>query len=349
MPEGHDLDAHDYSASVREGMVVQMLGAKMTADKNFIFVKYINIFIAAADARSMKVAATQMGVTPSAITQSIRQLEKLIDCILFDRQERPLTLTRKGRSFYQHAVEFKKNINISMDGMIRAIKQDNGCIKLRLLDSLTPIIFPISEKLMNGFDNISFSTGLSLHGAIALRNYDIDVDINIDEHYANDDMVFSLPLMKEYFMLVVPKDYPGKNKTLGEIASELTFVGYSDNTHMKLQVNKYLKHNNISTNSHCNYDTNGLLFKYMARGNCWCITAPLCLYEHHELSRHFSFYPLKHWPPSRTIGVHVRKQESHHIAHIIKKIVTDELKQRVYPVLQENIPWLNEQYFLIVD
>lgn len=216
-----------------------------------------------------------------------------------------------------------------------------------ILDSLTPIIFTISEKLAEEFDCVSFSTGLSFSGAVALCNHDIDVDINIDEHYNNDDTILSLPLMKEHFLIVTPKDYPGKNKTLSQISDELTFIGYSDNSHMKNQINKYLKHNNI--NPHCNYDTNRLVFNSMTKGNYWCITTPLCLFEHHELARNFSFYPLHHWPPSRTIGVHVRKLESHYIAHTIKNIITEELKQRVYPTLRTAIPWLNEQYFMIID
>ncbi|POT55702.1 hypothetical protein C3432_21985 [Citrobacter amalonaticus] len=321
----------------------------MTIDKKYLFVKYINIFITVADAKSMKVAAKQLGVTPSAVTQNIRQLETLIDCTLFDRQERPLTLTRKGKAFYQQAVDFIININNRMEDLISTIKQDNGCIKLRLLDSLTPIIFPISEKLTDEFDCLSFSTGLSLSGAIALRNYEIDVDININEHYTNDDSIFTLPLMKEHFLIATSKDYQGENKTLEQIANELTFIGYSDNSHIRNQVNKYLKHNNVNINPHCNYDTNGLLFKYMTRGHCWCITTPLCLFEHLDLAHNFSFYPLNHWPPSRTIGVHVRKQESHHVAHVIKRIVTEELKERVYPTLHQTIPWLNEQYFMIID
>lgn len=59
--------------------------------------KALHYFDAAARHRSFKAAATELGVTPAAISHQIKALESDLDCPLFERGAREVTLTEAGR------------------------------------------------------------------------------------------------------------------------------------------------------------------------------------------------------------------------------------------------------------
>lgn len=66
-------------------------------------IQYLPAFVAAAQHKSFKLAAEQLNVSPSAISQQIKTLEQHIGLELFSRQKREIQLTRAGESFYQVA------------------------------------------------------------------------------------------------------------------------------------------------------------------------------------------------------------------------------------------------------
>jgi len=66
-------------------------------------IQYLPAFVAAARHSSFKLAATQLNVSPSAISQQIKTLESHIGLELFSRKKRTLELTRAGVRFYEVA------------------------------------------------------------------------------------------------------------------------------------------------------------------------------------------------------------------------------------------------------
>jgi DNA-binding transcriptional LysR family regulator len=59
----------------------------------------IRTFIAVADSGSMTVAANRLHMTQGAVSQQIKRLEELLDCLLFVRKTRKLDLSRQGEQF----------------------------------------------------------------------------------------------------------------------------------------------------------------------------------------------------------------------------------------------------------
>ena len=54
------------------------------------------VFLRLAEMRSVSDTAIALGVTPGAVSQSLKKLEISLGLVLFDRQCRPLKLTREG-------------------------------------------------------------------------------------------------------------------------------------------------------------------------------------------------------------------------------------------------------------
>jgi LysR family glycine cleavage system transcriptional activator len=66
-------------------------------------IQYLVVFSAAAKLCSFKLAAEELNVTPSAVSQQIKNLESYIGLSLFSREQRVLTLTTAGKGFYKVA------------------------------------------------------------------------------------------------------------------------------------------------------------------------------------------------------------------------------------------------------
>jgi DNA-binding transcriptional LysR family regulator len=63
----------------------------------------IRTFIAVADSGSMTVAANLLHMTQGAVSQQIKRLEDVLDCLLFVRKTRKLELSRQGEQFLVNA------------------------------------------------------------------------------------------------------------------------------------------------------------------------------------------------------------------------------------------------------
>ncbi|MBK1837831.1 LysR family transcriptional regulator [Azospirillum sp. YIM B02556] len=63
----------------------------------------IRTFIAVADAQSVQEAGNRLGLTQSAVSRLIQRLEAELGVVLFDRQTKPLALTRDGELALAHA------------------------------------------------------------------------------------------------------------------------------------------------------------------------------------------------------------------------------------------------------
>ncbi len=66
-------------------------------------IQYLVVFAAAAKLCSFKLAAEELSVTPSAVSQQIKNLESYVGLSLFSREQRVLTLTIAGEGFYKVA------------------------------------------------------------------------------------------------------------------------------------------------------------------------------------------------------------------------------------------------------
>ncbi|MGQ9371519.1 LysR family transcriptional regulator [Azospirillum sp. ST 5-10] len=75
----------------------------------------IRTFIAVAEARSVQEAANRLNLTQSAVSRLIQRLEAEIGAALFDRQTKPLTLTRDGELALAHCRRVLREVDAFAD------------------------------------------------------------------------------------------------------------------------------------------------------------------------------------------------------------------------------------------
>jgi DNA-binding transcriptional LysR family regulator len=63
----------------------------------------VEVFLHVAERRGFRAAATDLGVTPSAVSQAVRALEARLGVALFTRTTRSVGLTEAGQRFLERA------------------------------------------------------------------------------------------------------------------------------------------------------------------------------------------------------------------------------------------------------
>lgn len=86
---------------------------------NIDFLKFLETFMVVAEARNMTVAAQSLGVSQSAVSQQLHQLEADLGGLLFDRSVRPIALTAAGTMLHAKAFQL-----LNQAAKIRTLGQD---------------------------------------------------------------------------------------------------------------------------------------------------------------------------------------------------------------------------------
>lgn len=150
-------------------------------------------FIHIAELGSFTKAAEQLGYSQSTVSAQIKQLEKELGCLLFERINHTVTLTEKGRELvsYAHRIraltdDFKESLEEETEcsGHIHVVTPDSVCEEM-------------IQSHYIGFHrkypaiSVRFTTGDSAVMLHMLDHNEADVIVTLDNHLYNRDYIIA--------------------------------------------------------------------------------------------------------------------------------------------------------------
>ncbi|MFD1623698.1 LysR family transcriptional regulator [Azospirillum griseum] len=115
----------------------------------------IHTFVAVAEAQSVQEAGRRLGLTQSAVSRLIQRLEAELGVTLFDRQTKPLTLTRDGDLALAHA---RRILNAATDlsDAFAGSADPQGLLRLGMAHVLTTLTAgPPLDELRAAFPGLT--------------------------------------------------------------------------------------------------------------------------------------------------------------------------------------------------
>ena len=100
----------------------------------------VEAFLRVAEHRSFRVAADDLGVSPSAISQTVRQLEERIGVPLFIRTTRSVGLTEAGLLFHAQAAPAWAMLLSAWEGAHTLGDRPAGLLRLNMPRSVVPLL-----------------------------------------------------------------------------------------------------------------------------------------------------------------------------------------------------------------
>ena len=115
----------------------------------------VEAFLRVAARRSFRQAADDLGISPSAISQTIRSLEARVGVALFTRTTRSVGLTEAGERFLEHAQPAFEQIVAAGDAARGLAERPSGLLRLTVPRAVVPLLLqPILASFAQAYPEV---------------------------------------------------------------------------------------------------------------------------------------------------------------------------------------------------
>ncbi len=115
---------------------------KHTGAFEFNFLRAIEVFAAVAETRHVTRAAEMLGITQSAVSQHLKNLEKALEATLIDRSLRPIQLTKTGIVLHRRAITILGEVEQLRVDVRRASLAPLPLLRIAMLASIATTLAP---------------------------------------------------------------------------------------------------------------------------------------------------------------------------------------------------------------
>ncbi|MBE0537750.1 MAG: LysR family transcriptional regulator [Phycisphaerae bacterium] len=168
----------------------------------------MRLFCDLADMQNFSRAAEKHGISQSAVSQQIAQIEMAHRCQMINRKKRPLTLTATGELFYRACKDILERYE-RLNSELAAITRSSARIKLAAIFSIGMYTLqPYVKKFMEMYPKVNLSIDYCSAGQIYDDILKGSIDIGLVAVPRMDKNLDVFPLENEYLLLVCSPDHP---------------------------------------------------------------------------------------------------------------------------------------------
>ena len=294
---------------------------------------FLRAFVAAADAKTIKGAAFDLDISPSAVSQAIAKLEGQIGQPVFVKHARPLRLTPVGARLLEEA----RSILQLTEGLFERV---NGAdlstqkIRVGMGESVTGTISPwLITSLMAKVGQLETQTALSFPLIEMLRNDELEVVI-APHAFLHEERFVRLNLYEEEYLLVSNEKVERHPEAIRQFAATHPFIGYTTGSFDEIQMERILRTLNIRPSKRVLVSSSYEMVGLIERINGWSLMTPSNLWCGRQFVKNITYTPMpeghRHHRCMWAVGDRMRSLEA--------VMLTSKLAREIYA--REMIPEL---------
>jgi len=300
----------------------------------------LQAFVQVCEAGTMLRAAHQLGLTQSAVSQIVKQLEGALGVTLFDRSIRPLGLTPAGAMLRMQAQKLLTEAGQIGPGLRQIARTRLLMLRIGVTESVARILAPsLATEIATLAARTSVRTGIALSQTDALFKRQLDLIVSVDPLEDVEGLDRFL-LVEEPFVLLVPARLARLRTPEALAASGLPFLSYADHSFTGMSVDRYLRRSGVKLDRNQDFDSSRVITEMVSAGQGWTITTPLCIAGARIDRRGVTILPLP--PPGmrRSLTLTARSRELGGIPERLAATCRRVLREEVWPELRPLVPWL---------
>ncbi|UTM59507.1 LysR family transcriptional regulator [Photobacterium sp. CCB-ST2H9] len=320
---------------------------RMADLKGFGFdLRSLEVFVATAQTGNMTMAATQLGLTQSSVSQTLSALEQNLNVALLDRSVRPVELTVAGRYFYDQSCHLLAEAEKTHGVMTQGNFQKLHLLRIAMVDSLaTSLGQPLVEVIKRHTENWRISTGRSHMHAQSLLSRSVDIIIS-DDALDNHEHLSRHRILREPFVLVIPNLFTAQFQQLHQVVNRLDFVRYTSDSLIGVTIERYLRRQNLNVPVRMQLDNTFAVLTSVAAGLGWTITTPLCLFQCGPIRDKLTCLPLPGDEPFfRNLTLVSRHHELGNLPQILANDSRQIINENFLPRIRDELPWLEHEFY----
>jgi DNA-binding transcriptional LysR family regulator len=300
----------------------------------------LEVFMLTAELGGMTQSGQHLGMTQSAVSQTIFKLEAALGVKLFDRTMRPLALTPSGKLLLQDGAKLLSAARALAIEVREGSQRPVDCVTIALAESLAnhltaPLLLGLGARALRW----QLRSGISLLQHHEFLTRKIDMLITGSSQLEDSVDVDHFPIMTEDFILIAPADHPGPLEPLDTLAG-LPFIRFSLLSAMGQKIERQLSRMRVVLPNVVEVDSTEQQVSTVAAGFGWSITTPLCLASHIDLLPKLRVAPITRAQFRRTVHLVARRGEFGLLPRDLAVLAQQSLQGSRLVDLTRAIPWL---------
>lgn len=176
-----------------------------------ITLRHIRYFLAAAEAGQISRAAIDLGVSQSAVTAAVKQLESLVGAQLFDRHAQGVALTLEGSRFMRHARNIAASVNEALRFEQEPARKIRGTVRVGVTYTVAGYFLPQYQvRFARSYPDVNVELTEASRSSIEqdLIAGRLDTSVLLTSNIENRDMLEFETLIRSRRRLWLPLDHP---------------------------------------------------------------------------------------------------------------------------------------------
>jgi len=201
-------------------------------------------FIHVADTGSFTLAARRIHLSQSAVSHSIKALEELVGCRLFDRVGKKAVLTLAGENLLHHTRKIFREMSGARESLARLGKWGRGRIRIGASLTATQYILPsVLREFKEPFPDyqISIQPGDTHVVLDALRQNRIDVALALEPARVEDFEVHDVFRDELRFIVAPSHPWAATGKVVREEIPRQNYILYHQSSQTGAMVDDYFR------------------------------------------------------------------------------------------------------------
>jgi DNA-binding transcriptional LysR family regulator len=206
--------------------------------------QFLNTFVTVVDQGSMAAAARMLNVTPAAVAQQIRTLERELGATLIARVGRTVSVTEQGSRILERSRELLRSVSD-----LRSVANDSAVSgELRLgacPTALAGMLPDVLARMVDAFPqiNVFIKPGYSVDLYRAVEAGDLDAAVVLQAPFPLPKTCEWLLLREEPLIVLAPRSMAGRDPH--ELLATQPLIRYDRNQWGGRQADDYLRANGI--------------------------------------------------------------------------------------------------------
>ena len=219
-------------------------------------IETLKVFYDLVELKNLSRTAEKHGISQSAVSQQLAQLEMTHKCQLVDRKKRPLKLTAAGELFYQAAKDILDRYN-KLNSELSAIGQSTSRINVAAIFSIgMHTLQPYVKRFMARYPKVNLNIEYAGADNIYDRVLQGNVDIGVVAAPRKDRNIDVYPLQDEPLVLVCSPENPLADR-LGIDIHQLQgvpFIAFEKGVPSRTLIDDILKQYNVTVRTVMEFD-----------------------------------------------------------------------------------------------
>lgn len=278
---------------------------------DFNLFRSLEVFAAVVETRQVTRAAAMLGMTQSAASQHLKNLETALDTKLVDRSARPIRLTEAGTALHRRAIRILDEV----DDLRAEIRRLNAAplplLRIAMLASITttlasPLAALARERF--GVPEVSMFAGLASDHLRLLRERRADLAVTSDALF-EIEALSRYPILRERYLLVTPKGFAGPLDDPQAMARSLPFIRFTGDTGVGRRIDQHLNRLRLDLPRTLEGDRASIVLAPIAEGMGFSFLTPTLLIDGVAEGMEVDVHPLPVPGVSRDVMLVARERE----------------------------------------